>query len=58
MKETIPYWYYNTAYSMEPYFVCIDFPNQVKYISSIDKTAVVRLFIGCIEGMCGIDSFY
>ena len=27
MKETKPYWYHNTAYSLEPYFVSLDFPN-------------------------------
>ena len=30
MKETKPYWYHNTVYSMESYFVCLDFPNLVK----------------------------
>ena len=32
MKETKPYWYHNTAYSMEPYFVYLDFPNLVTAI--------------------------
>ena len=27
MKETKPYWYHNTAYSMEPYFVYLHFHN-------------------------------
>ena len=27
MKETKPYWYHNMAYSIEPYFVSLDFPN-------------------------------
>ena len=27
MKETKPYWYHNTAFSMEPYFACLHFPN-------------------------------
>ena len=29
MKETKQYWYWypNTAYSMEPYFVCLHFPQ-------------------------------
>ena len=27
MKVTKPYWYHNTAYSMERYFVCLHFPN-------------------------------
>ena len=30
MKKTKPYWYYDTAYSIEPYFVCINFPNLLK----------------------------
>ena len=29
MKETKPYLYHNTAYSKEPYFVCLHFPNLV-----------------------------
>ena len=27
MKKTKPYWYHDTAYSTEPYFVCLDFSN-------------------------------
>ena len=27
MKGTKPSWYHNTAYTMEPYFVCLHFPN-------------------------------
>ena len=27
MMETKPYWYPNTAYSMEPNFVCLHFPD-------------------------------
>ena len=27
MKETKPYWYHDMAYSMEPFFVSLDFPN-------------------------------
>ena len=30
MKETKLYWYHNTAYSMDPYFVCLHFPNVVE----------------------------
>ena len=30
MKETKPYWYHNTAYSIKPCFVCLDFPNLYK----------------------------
>ena len=30
MKETKPYWYADMAYSMEPYFVCLHFPNLLK----------------------------
>ena len=46
MKETKPYWYHKTAYSMEPYFVCIDFPNLslhqiINYVK--DKIGVVFL---------------
>ena len=35
MKETKPYWYHNTAYSMEPYFVRLDFPNLLKDLSAL-----------------------
>ena len=31
MKETKSFWYHNTAYSMEPYFVCLDFPNLLSF---------------------------
>ena len=27
MEEAKPYWYHNTAYLMEPYFVCLHFLN-------------------------------
>ena len=39
MKETKPYWYHNTAYSMEQYFVSLDFPNLLtseRYLKSIN----------------------
>ena len=26
----VMYWYHNTAFSMEPYFVCLDFPNLLR----------------------------
>ena len=29
-QETKPYWYHNTAYSIEPYFVCLDFRNLIR----------------------------
>ena len=33
MKETKPYLHRNTAYSIEPYFVCLHFPNLVRAVS-------------------------
>ena len=49
MKKTKPYWHHNTAYSMEPYFVYLDFPNLIYiyiwillYRSSIIKTYCVE----------------
>ena len=31
-KGSKPYWYHNTAYSMERYFVCLHLPNRLNYI--------------------------
>ena len=36
MKETKPYWYHNTAYSMEQYFVRLNFPNLLKDLYTLD----------------------
>ena len=33
-KGTKPYWYHNTAYSMEPYFVSLHFPNLISTLES------------------------
>ena len=37
MKETKLYWYHNTAYSMEAYFVCLDFPNLILAIKWMEN---------------------
>ena len=39
MKETKSYWYHNTAYSREPYSVCLDFPNLLTRYAIIKTTS-------------------
>ena len=46
MKGTRPYWYHNMAYSMEPYFVCLHFPNLIPSTSYIPLAHIV-VRIGC-----------
>ena len=43
MKETKPYWYPDTGYSMTPFFICIHFPNLIHtnlYIMSLNIDSI------------------
>ena len=43
MKETKPYWYHNPAYLMEPYFVCLHFPNLLKQLPTGNNSVAERV---------------
>ena len=45
MKETKLYWYHNSAYSMEPYFICLYFPNLIRDKDSIFLKIIRRGFL-------------
>ena len=42
MKETKPYWYHGMAYSLEPYFVCLDFPNLIMMGQTVFLSIIIR----------------
>ena len=48
MKETKPYWYHNTAYLMEPYFVYLDFPNLIT-LQLLQQPDIVFVFIQNVD---------
>ena len=47
MKEAKPYWFHNMAYSMEPYFVYIDFPNLIIVNSNITEATSYQIDYIC-----------
>ena len=41
MKESKPYWRDNMAYSMEPYIICLHFPNMYICHNTPDKDTLM-----------------
>ena len=54
MKETKPYWYDNKAYTIDPYFVCLDLPNLTASVSFICLSRILSM-INFLIGSQGVE---